>query len=345
MEANEWTLQQWTLQPPLPEAGGFSKPIVINNEEFIVAKVKYYSSPDEWYGILKYNANTKQCIKWIEYPSDIIDATTWHTLAFDNETKIVYIFGAESSLITLNLNTKQFKIYKNNPECGAFASSTVINNTFHIIGGDRTTKHLMWDITNKCFTTNHIFQVYLSSLKPAHQFYGHALIFHKMKNRLLLFGGSCNSLSYSDTIYSYDISNNKWILLNDTMPMKLSHCGYVKISDKYVIIIGGNANITDNDYRSIFICDLDTMKWKKSKMKSPISGSVNGVVVGMNKMKCLLVTKGYLRQCWKIFDNIATFPDDLVQLIANWYDRQFLHVLKPRVRGQHWGIPIDAIFA
>ena len=77
-------------------------------------------------------------------------------------------------------------------------------------------------------------------------------------NEIFIFGGSGASYTYLDTVYCYDIKQNKWNLLDIKIPIGVHRVGCIKTYDeKYVILFGGYHDSQKID--TIQILDID--KW------------------------------------------------------------------------------------
>eukprot|EP01084_Bolivina_argentea_P033670 62262_1 len=149
---------KWDVLCELPTTRELTIPIRLSENEFCVVGSKYSSVNFE--GVWKYNVNqNNEWIEWIKYENcnKIINQITWHTIAVDKDTNHLYIYGTQNELVILNLTTKEVLIYKQLPEFGAFSSAIVLNGRMHLIGGDRSNKHMIWNNKMEQFILEHTF--------------------------------------------------------------------------------------------------------------------------------------------------------------------------------------------
>ena len=169
----------------------------------------------------------------------------------------------------------------------------------------------------------------------------------KSQNKLLLFGGI--GIDYyneyeQDTIYSYSISNKKWNTLSTQLPIPLCYFGYVLTKDEKKIIIFGGFSIYWENMNAIYICDIDTMKFKKADILCPTLNSIYGAVI----MDCYdnneLLTYGYLRLIWKskLFLNLRFISMDVILIINSMYCMEYVYLLD--TKNNHWKIKLVDIF-
>eukprot|EP01083_Nonionella_stella_P287499 978654_1 len=119
----------------------FDKPILIHPNEFVI--VPEYTSFFECDVFCKYNLKDNLWYEWIGCDKDI--NLRFHTCALNTAHNILYILNSNDNLVTINLDTKKHEVIAGNAAIGGHASSTIIDNAFHIIGGKNSNKHLLWN--------------------------------------------------------------------------------------------------------------------------------------------------------------------------------------------------------
>merc|ERR1712032_240378 len=147
-----------------------------------------------------------------------------------------------------------------------------------------------------------------------------------------------------DKIREYDIKKDEWIVLDAIMPLKSCNLfGYIITrNDQYLIIFGGNDEMI-NGYDTIYIMDINTKSFALSNLKCPVSGQFRAFLVDNYSMTDIIVD-GYLRRCWQsdIFKNVGSLPNELINLIYNFYSQEFVHLMQIG-KGNHWKILLNDI--
>ena len=94
----------------------------------------------------KYNIIKNEWIEWISIPTKYY--WRYQTSSLDRRSMILYIFGEEGVIFTIDLKTKSFTRSENKYHDGSYCSSQFINNKFHIFfGWNKNTKnHYIWNI-------------------------------------------------------------------------------------------------------------------------------------------------------------------------------------------------------
>eukprot|EP01084_Bolivina_argentea_P127027 224741_1 len=156
--------------------------------------------------IYNYNLQTQKwsLIKRIE----TIDSCSlnWNVYAAALCNNQLYLSDDDGALITINVVNKT--------HIGCYSHGFMINDEYHIIGGEYNNKHLKWNSKSNKWVTIQEFSEFESqhlSVNP--------VVYLKSKQKILMFGGYRSDMEkYFDTIYEYDIQQNIWNKTNIKMP-------------------------------------------------------------------------------------------------------------------------------
>eukprot|EP01084_Bolivina_argentea_P112047 199855_1 len=129
------------------------------------------------------------------------------------------------------------------------------------------------------------------------------LVYIRSRSQLILLGGynqHCKH-KYSDMVWAYDLNQKskqkKWIK-KCQMPLRSCYFGHVLSSDERYIILLGGYTTNKQLINTIYILDLNTIKFKKNaNLSSPVSGSVRAV---MGNDSNIYLLKHDLGNLWKI---------------------------------------------
>lgn len=200
-------------------------------------------------GLLKYSLNTNT---WITHetidnlPSIFIKS--YNDSAIINiHNKILYICTRDGTIAKLKLDDKKHKWNLFNSmtkDIGYGPQAIIINDELHVIGGD---VHYNYHSIAKFNITSHEYQKVNNNMEKAlnsDKIYYHRCI--KLKNKLLLFGGFQNGRGgvfgdgiFRDTILEYDIINNDWKRLSQTLPVGLERFGCCSVLNGELILLFG----------------------------------------------------------------------------------------------------------
>ena len=319
-----------TLAPFLAHAWQTNYPMVINDNEIGRCAATY-----GYQYVHKYIVDQDEWVKWLDFPSAETTAFLQLTSTYHTKEMCVYLY-ARAGLIKINTKTKESQIIPAQYGIGHSSQCIIIDDEFHIIGGYSNNKHLKWNEKDKKFDTIHTFN-------GAGYFTKFSIVYLETRSQLLFMGGSHGSgKSNMDNIYIYDTKEKKWTFSEYKLPEGLYFFGCISCKgDKYVIIFGGRSS-DRNKRNTIWIMDVDTMEFKKSKMVCPMEGLFQAVLMGSREKKELL-TFGYIRCLWKTeeFVEVKELPLELVDVIASYYCTEYVHLFHEK--GDHWKIQLDKI--
>eukprot|EP01084_Bolivina_argentea_P194407 333549_1 len=336
-ESSEQNLKCWTKLKSFP-LGGIYAPTAISHNQFVVAPNKTVNklfSADKLY---QYNSNSdKKWNEYIKYPNHLVWSTD-HCIAFDAEKQLLYVHNRQANMLLFDIKSQQSKVFTIKSKFdvrNAYtnASVVIINNTFHLIGGMRNTKHITFNNKLKTFSSHlHYFKDFQTG------FYGHCLAHIKRKNMeiLLLFGGTAAYDAKSlDCIYKYDVLKMMWSKVETKLPKKLSFIScVVPQNQKYVILFGG----VENEYNyadSIYVYDIDNNKILESKIKCPNKQNTFGAVIqsDFSNIQTELLIEGYLRNVFEV----KNYPMDIVSVVKLLFNAEYVHLTQVN-KGTHWKI-------
>eukprot|EP01084_Bolivina_argentea_P310407 537139_1 len=216
----------------------------------------------------------------------------------------------------------------------------VINDTIHVIGGDKNSSHWIWNEQNEQFTK--ITEMY-NNLRLC----GFGLIHSKRTNCLLLFGG-LNNDALMDHILEFNIQTQSWNKLPVSLPKCLWPAGYtMALNNQYVIICGGDDAMDDameHECDGIYIYDIQNKLIKESEKKCPIKGSMFATTIH-NDLYDEKAVYGYARRQWsESNNNHYPFPPlYILNIIKAYFYREYIYLLGNN-SGRHYKIDTLDIF-
>ena len=142
----------------------------------------------------------------------------FNTTSIDAQEGKIYFLHPQGSMAILDIknndtNKHEWQIVDNVTKTGPGSSGIIINNDFHIIGGQYNTNHLKYNSLRQSFDL-----VQLSG----EQFRYQQLV--KVKNKVILFPGVDHS-----NLKQYDINENNWEALPVQMPFSTNRFGATSI--------------------------------------------------------------------------------------------------------------------
>eukprot|EP01084_Bolivina_argentea_P091570 164827_1 len=280
--------------------------------------------------------------RWDKYQAPI---GTYHTATLDKNNTMLYINDSKSNVFIMNLQTNFYKqkcIASDNS--GDLNASMIINNQFHIFNNN---KHMIWNNTFNKF-------ILQSNTPNDLNAWGCGIIHISSKKCLLKLGGMTDVMNDAiDSIYCYDLINKIWTKLHLTLPKPLKFVKCVLTNDeKYIIIMGGRTINSDLN-KDIFVMNTMKMSIKKSKitLKDEMFQSTflipaeNDLHINILSNKTIdeLLSHGFIRNTWeeKHFENIMYIPYYLIQIITQYYNNEYLHVME--CKAKRWKIKLDDI--
>lgn len=321
-----------------------SNPIQIKRDELIVCTAtKYYGSngndnalnPGVWgYNV---NDNIWKCLN--KYDKDIINVSIESSpiISYDQNKFELYIYSHYPSpiLFSINLLTNQHSIYDKNRKL-QFArqpSMLFVNDCIHFICGlnERdygNLQHIVWDFDSKNIKISHTFNDYSKFVQET------SFVHLKKRNELMLLGGYGGAKNILDDISFCDLNTMKWNKSNHHVKFETKLYGYscvVNKDEEYLICFNGNDENRVST-TSIYILDLNNMKWKKSEIDTPSPYRLKPIlfhsslcsytfdVDTINIFICGLLKK------YKIYN--MKIPLDVVNIIEKMYSNEHVHLLQ-----------------
>eukprot|EP01083_Nonionella_stella_P305017 1062519_1 len=208
---------------------------------------------------------------------------------------------------------------------GNYVTCIIINNSLHLIGGTNNNKHLKWDDDQHQFVQIQEFRDFSGCCRSQDA------IYLKSKKMLLLFEDKF------DRLYTYDIVKHKWnkLPVSSRLPVYTRHFGTTTVlNDQYVLLFGGlGCGVNFNtDIDTIWIFDVSTQTYRKSKIKCPIKSVFEACTVTDNKRNELVVF-GFVRDITKH----RLPPIYLIKLVQSWYWAGVIFLMDSK-SGKHWKI-------
>eukprot|EP01084_Bolivina_argentea_P136681 240712_1 len=335
MTANQ-ELWQVMVAVPNTDERGFKILNGINRSHFIViAKNK---------GLYRYDFdnNSWNKYKFITELPKYFEYYVYNAMAavLDINTKTLYILNGRGLMAYLQVTdnqTNSWNITKLSQfHQGSSSQCVMIKNEVHLIGGFSNNKHLKYNVELNQFNTIHVFKDFENGFSPQ-------LV--SINNNVFIFGGEGWNKSL-DTIFHYNIEQNKWNKLNVKMPKPLSSFGCTSaINNKYVLIFGGDCTKCDFSYSAsvpiqysdeIYVFSLLNKTFTKSKIACPQKGTFVAMAIN-DKTHDEMAVCGYIRLQWKL-SNIPDHyfpPVYLLEIMHSYYLTEFVHLFDCET-GKHW---------
>eukprot|EP01084_Bolivina_argentea_P228741 386251_1 len=333
----------WTRLEGCKNQTFISNIVPLNETEFIICgdKKSYHKAY-----ISKYNTKTN---KWthITINDTCKTGTTlgWHSISID--MKLTKLFSCGTSNMSI-INIKDFKLTKKlslHPTNGNGkyhnCSSLMINNKYHVIGGIKNKKHLIWNNEQNKFDEMYHFKHLKSGLQKA------GFIYVKSKQICLLFGGNdCSFYPWeradhtSYDIWIFSMVSNQWEKSDIRLPIQCTDFGYcLTKNEKFIILFGGTYPLYKYNIDTIYIWQLDLMIFTKCKIKCPMKYEFRAVSMYDQSMKVVLIRMIRHNYC-AVTSN--TYPDDVIDLIECWIGVECVYLIDYLLGGT-WKICLDDI--
>lgn len=317
--------------------GHFSKITPMDSKKFLAIPLNNSSYKSD--GIYAYIISQNKWIRSLKYGKN-------HWLSsiapsFNQQTNKLYIAQfVQNNLSIIDFTTMKWKSI-NCPylsHCDG-AKCIIINNEFHLIGGKRSNKHLLWKEDKEIFEELHVFEDLSEGFKS------HKLIYIKSKQILLMFGGESVQQPL-DTIYKYEISENKWSEMELKMPQKLSEFGLIATNDERFVILFGGVLYDKRGYtssKSIFILDLENEIFSESLIQCPMAYMFDAIVYNNYPYSEMILTAGFVRNLRKSQnESLPILPHDIISFIASLFISEYVHLIDVK-DGKHWKMNLDEI--
>ena len=180
----------------------------ININEFLTASSldsDRFSNPKPE-GLWVYNIISNNWRLYAAYPSDKFKLKE-HSICYDVNTNIVWLFGADSKLVAFNTRSKKFKMVKFKAKSvGREPGLIIIDKKLHVIGGGCNKHHLIWNDVTTQFETKYRFNQWTKGI------FGHQIIYIPTKHVLYVFGGydpgGTHPNIHNQHIWKYDSSKS-----------------------------------------------------------------------------------------------------------------------------------------
>eukprot|EP01084_Bolivina_argentea_P080956 146618_1 len=235
--------------------GYYSSNIVcISDNEFVIAPendLEYVNN----YGVFIYSKKKNEWKLFVTYPIRFV--STKHSICYNNYTKILYLYGDESKMVNINMETKEFKIVKSKAKyVGEHPQMLCIDNQCHVILGSDSKEYLIWNDSKCEFET--VFE-FPNLNKGLH---GHGAVYARRRRNVYIFGGyDYGSNRYNRKIWKCELDNDKKISeLNCEFQLRVYYTAYVLTADEnYIIYFHSSTGILvlDLNEEKIFECSIE----------------------------------------------------------------------------------------
>ena len=292
-----------------------------------------FSPQQNSYGIEAYNTKTNTWDRIIDYPEELNICLGTRSCAYDKKHNKIYMFqSCHGELIEFDLDKQTTKyLLKNKYDeidgrqiDGNYVGFVMVNDECHIFSS------MLHAIYNK---NNGSFIVYKPTVGTNIPFHCRSTTYLKSKNSILIFS---HHYSKQTKVFLYSISEKKWaeidIQIAGVSPL-ISHGYAVTLDDRYIFMFGWRSYT-----RKIMIYDVDNNDCFTSKVEAPSDAwRLRGIVMG-DRERSNLITFGFIRNG---FDGSLLIPIDIVYMIINWVESEYLHIMESGSDGKHWKIAVD----
>ena len=301
---------KWQKLPSFPFPY-FSQPVFINKDEFIVCPSKHSSCLSD--GIYLFNTKQKNWRKMFNFPP--LFRCFARSTAYHSKTSTLFVsLLCSDYLLKFDLNAQKLTQFIYEPSEN-HAKLLMIEDELHAV---LKNEHCIFNVTQ-------------NQIKPLYTLvHGcdnpnfHHLIYLKSQKCLLLFD--------KKKIHRFSILNKKWKPIRDLkLPQEIGKFGVVTTRDeRYTILFGGGFYVDTQGYLdSIYIYDIINHKFRKSKIKCPITGRFHATI-GDDADSDKMVVFGFINNCYKEkdFTDLQVLPYYLIELISKWYQQQQVYLLR-----------------
>lgn len=183
-------------------------------------------------------------------------------IAFGVKDNELYMF-CDQRMVKVDLNNGEFLESQTKYRMGDSPGVVFVDNdnSFHIVGGRDSSKHIKYDIN-----TLEMEKIYDFRDEGQHTFCNMGFVYIPTQNVLILFGGY-NTFTNGriHKIWKYSVNKNIWEECVIQLENAMNSFGYVLTNDqKYIIIFGG---VGQTKYGSIYVLDVINMKWRHDLRK------------------------------------------------------------------------------
>eukprot|EP01084_Bolivina_argentea_P006514 12359_1 len=316
---------KWYIASNISENLAASSIISLNGNEIICASHNESS-------IYKLNIDNHQ-YKWEKLttrPKTNGFAPGRHLKAVFHKTQNkMYLYGGTEDMYIFDLQSKQWKQISSVRINGEILIEHCIfyaNNSIHLIGGDTSASHQIWDTNQERFR-----EVFDFSAHYKHIRYG-CCVYAPNKQAVFLIGGMISdnpTYKAINCIWQYSLKSGTW---KEMINIPFDYCNVSAVltdDERYVIIAGGwklgpeDANQKGDD--AIFALDTNTLELKQSTIKCPKPGSNHLVKTGVFKAEWIV--HGYVKRLFRtnVFQHMEMPPLCIVKKIEAFFSKEMLH--------------------
>ena len=327
MDSNQWdSLQHPSFDCISPST--YTNILLLNENELLM----FDGASDykgKQYALCKYNIKQNKWCKWLKYPQHL--RTNYATGSLNHDGSKLYIFGEAGHVFKFDLRSgqviKSIKPFHDGTHC----RSLFINGEFHIFGGwmSLNAAHFIWNEEDQDLKRIHDFDEEIAT----EDLTLHSVMYLSSKNTVLI-------MPYiSKSIYSYSLTTNECVQLELNVDKVSKAWAYAVLTGdkRYVILFSID--------KSIYTLNLDTFDITKSKIICPFT-NLGAVCIGNDNQNKVLVTFGYIRQCWKMsqFAEVRELPIDIIGIIKAYTLFETIYILDAK-HETFWSINVDKLLS
>eukprot|EP01084_Bolivina_argentea_P124828 221200_1 len=297
----------------------------------------------------RYDSKTNKWKYFLEYPC--WSKSFSPLVAMDKKSYILWILSENHKLIKCDLSSSNIiQIFNERNKISlrnGFNLPFIVDGTFHIINERR---HYIFNENDSRFHT-------ISLPGNTNNFLASGLAFSSViyvpsKQCIFVMGGlEEKEISFQQVkagkrdlpIYSYSLKTKKWSKLRITLPIRMYGFACVlNESETHMLLFGGQVGYKA-PINDIYIFNLLTMKFSKSKRKCPMSGDFFVAMVKEYTKDSNVLVNGFIE--YKIKKNKSVAPQCVINIIESYLDGiEYVHLMNKTgymcKKQKHWKIPL-----
>ena len=326
------TMCSWTkLNGPYSKLYNGGSMVQINDNEFMLATTRQSDRPtkETIQGLHIYNIAKNEWRLWMQYPDKL--RVSGETLMFDKSRNFLYLWhwDRRRKITQIDMKTKEFASFTKEGTYEQVAVHT--KDEIHIIGGWTSNRHIKFDKKTHEFHTVHTFDSFL-------RMYGTLMIHIPSRDVLLIFGGATGHSEHECHVREFSLKTSKWRKIENIEYNYYIGQVLLTMDEKYILLIPlyDENNARCDCIMILEILDDGTYKLRESKVRLPpfdfeVARSISRymTLTGSGGGDILLVY-GFVKNVFKDI-NLVLPSDDIINLIADFYDSDVLHL----IRSQH----------
>ena len=322
MSCKEWLQSntprdtKWMESDTIPHNVATDTCFKLNEQQLIFASTN--TDKDAWDGLYVYQLHLGEFKQFIQYPRNV--DVTEYCLVFDSTKNRLYGTGAwRESMFIIDMNNgnefisvrwnqkPQIGSQRHEGTCGTLLN---VNGEIHLIGGYKSSKHLVWNDKTNTFLKIYDFGTDLFWVNLS-------LVYIPTKGIIIFILGDPNH-DDKNFVWEYVSKTRKWRKVMNLPFCHNKQSSFLTSNERYIIMssaFGGQ----------IYGLDVENYKLYQSEIETPWDEAHFFIKTGGLKDQLLIV--GWIRYMFKYYDfgHLKEAPIDLMMLIASYYSQEVIH--------------------